>query len=219
MIEYSKIETLYNRDEKTGKIIIEKVRCPEFLNIKSWQVTEKIDGTNIRICLLQDGSVKIGGRTDAAQIYAPLAEYLYGTFTGEKLKAVFYRENEPSFEVMLFGEGYGAKINSGGGYRAGVSFRLFDVRIGEWWLKWQDMIDIAAKLGIETVPSIPPLLTHLPTSSEELKEIISFSQVLEDGGSPRIAEGIVVREPNGLLMRNRQRLMWKLKFKDFGEWR
>ena len=51
MKEYHKIETLYERDEKTKKLIIGKFRNPtiEFLKDNVWQFTEKVDGTNIRV--------------------------------------------------------------------------------------------------------------------------------------------------------------------------
>ena len=46
-MSYPKIETLFKRDEKFN--ITDEIRCPEFDNIKKWLITEKIDGTNIRI--------------------------------------------------------------------------------------------------------------------------------------------------------------------------
>ena len=38
---------------------------------------------------------------------------------------------------------------------ADVSFRLFDVLVvtpeRDWWLGWPDVVDVASKLGVETV--------------------------------------------------------------------
>lgn len=55
MREYHKIETLFERDEKTKKLIEGKFRneTVRFLKDNMWDFTEKIDGTNIRI--LWDG--------------------------------------------------------------------------------------------------------------------------------------------------------------------
>lgn len=55
MREYHKIETLFERDEKTKKLIEGKFRNETvgFLKDNMWDFTEKIDGTNIRI--LWDG--------------------------------------------------------------------------------------------------------------------------------------------------------------------
>ena len=131
MIEYPKIETLYDRNEKTHKVIPSQLRLPEFGNIKSWRVTEKIDGTNVRISFTPPGKIIFSGRTDNAQMPVKLLDHLLQVFTVDKLSAVF---QEAETEVMLFGEGYGEKIQNGGNYRAGISFRLFDVLIGGWWL-------------------------------------------------------------------------------------
>lgn len=51
MIEYPKIETLFDRDEVTHKVIVGKWRLPEFeyLQNNNWSFTEKIDGTNVRV--------------------------------------------------------------------------------------------------------------------------------------------------------------------------
>jgi hypothetical protein len=56
----------------------------------------------------------------------PLLTHLQNTFTREKMLAVFPDVKK----VILFGEGYGPKIQAcGGRYRKDVSFILFDVVI------------------------------------------------------------------------------------------
>ncbi|HAS51390.1 MAG TPA: hypothetical protein DCS21_06470, partial [Gammaproteobacteria bacterium] len=86
-MEYPKIETLYDRDEKNHKVIVTKTRLSEFENIKRWRVTEKIDGTNIRIILSPEGLLQFRGRTDNAQMSAPLVAYLEATLTLEKMQS------------------------------------------------------------------------------------------------------------------------------------
>src|SRR3972149_6378383 len=168
MIEYPKIETLYDRDEKTRKVLPDQLRMPEFANIKQWFVTEKVDGTNIRVCLSPDGIVTFGGRTDNAQMPVTLMTYLQNTFTSEKMKLVF-----PSADstVILFGEGYGEKIQSGGNYRKGVSFRLFDVMVGQWWLEPENIFDVAEKLGIQ-ITSHLKMIESLPKNAADLTDIL-----------------------------------------------
>jgi len=68
-MEYPKIETLFNRDEKTFKVYPDQLRNSVYGIIKTWQFTEKIDGTNIRI-IWNDGKLTFGGRSDNAQIPA-----------------------------------------------------------------------------------------------------------------------------------------------------
>lgn len=218
MIEYPKIETVWDRDEKTKKVIPGQYRLPEFALIRSWFVTEKVDGTNIRIGLNPDGTVCIGGRTDAAQIPTPLLSYLLATFTPNKLREAFTRDGVLS-DFTLFGEGYGPKIQNGGGYSAIPQFRLFDVRVGNWWLETDNILSVAQTLGIRVVPFLDSplgLAETIPTTKESLQAMIDGSIVAsEDGGTGCRAEGIVARAQPLLLTRRGDRLMWKLKFRDF----
>ena len=150
---YPKINTIFKRDERNRFNIIEgDYSCPEFEAIKKWQISEKVDGTNIRI--LYNGSEPIfGGRTDDAQIPVFLLEYLQRTFTEDKLASLF---PEAKNGIMLFGEGFGNKIQSAGKrYRKeNCSFILFDALIDGWWLERDNVKDIAEKLGIDVVPSL-----------------------------------------------------------------
>ena len=149
MNTYPKINTLWERDEK-GRIIRGRYAVPEFEYLKDaqWVFTEKVDGTNIRVNW--DGlATQFGGRTDDAQIHNGLVQYLRDTFTDAKLGGKF------GFDAAtLYGEGYGAKIGKGGGnYKPdGQSFALFDVRIGDFWLKRDAICEIATALNIHTVP-------------------------------------------------------------------
>jgi len=213
MQEFPKIETLYNRDEHTHKVIPSQLRLREFGHIKEWVISEKIDGTNVRIGY-HDHTIELGGRTDQAQMPMVLVEYLRQTFTDERMGKVFDDESS----VTLFGEGYGEKIQSGGRYRSGVSFRLFDVLVGSWWLERDTIIDIAAQLSILVVPSFGSI-DRLPQSVDDLKDMIGHdgrSMVAHQDNGPGVqAEGIVARTVPLLKTRGGERLIWKLKFRDF----
>lgn len=129
LIEYHKIETLFERDEKTKKLIEGKFRNETigYLKDNKWQFSEKIDGTNIRV--FWDGhKVSFYGRTDKAQIPALLTNRLMELFGGEVNEQMFEQKFGET-PVMLVGEGYGEKIQSGGNYRKGQDFILFDVLI------------------------------------------------------------------------------------------
>lgn len=214
-MEYPKIETVFNRDEKTFKVKEDEIRLPEFSNIKHWWVTEKIDGTNIRI-LHEKGwpQVQILGRTNRAQTPTFLLKYLQETFTHEKLEKTF-DDARQNILITLYGEGYGARIQKGGNYRPkDVSFRLFDVRVGDWWLEPENILDIAYKLGINTTPNLGVM-----TLEEAVKFIKSNPKSIvakEEGGNPDYPmEGIVARSYPLVLRRNGKRVIWKLKQKDF----
>lgn len=211
---YPKIETLYVRDERTHKVT-DEIRCPEFAAVNRWTVTEKIDGTNIRVAMLPDGTVFYGGRTNEAQMQVSLVTWLRDNLPYEKLKAAFTTDDGtmPVEVVTLFGEGYGEKIQKGGGnYRKGVSFRLFDVMVGRWWLKQSDVEDVADKLGIDHAPVLGVGMTI--EQAERLVRCPSTVGELE-GGLSFPHEGIVARSDPLMLMRNGDRVMWKLKARDF----
>ena len=153
--EYEKIETVFVRDDKTKKLneSIYRNKTVEFIKNIEWEFAEKIDGTNIRI--YWDGhKVSYYGRTDKAQIPSQLLNRLIELFGGN--------ENEEMFEqkfgetpVMLIGEGYGAKIQKGGGdYRQDNDFILFDVCLNDKYLSRENVKDIANYFNIDVVPTI-----------------------------------------------------------------
>ncbi len=153
MKEYHKIETLFERDmEGTKKLIEGKYRHPlvEYIKDCQWIFTEKIDGTNIRVHW--DGhKVTFGGRTDNANLPAPLVARLNHMFGGDVNEELFeqkFGENS----VTFYGEGYGGKIQSGGAYKQEQDFILFDVMVGDIWLERQNIEDIAQSFNLQVVP-------------------------------------------------------------------
>ena len=211
MIEYPKIETVFVRDEKTRRVLPDQLRLPEFGIVNSWIASEKIDGTNIRVGR-KDGQAVILGRTEGAQFSVPAVDYLRSIFTREALARNFAEGDD---DFVLFGELYGPKIQKGGSYSPTLRIRLFDVRVGHWWLKREDVAVVAAGLGTEAVPEVSRLWS-IPVSAEELACVMNDSRVAsEDGGTGCRAEGIVARSEPLLLMRSGERVMWKLKFRDF----
>ena len=213
MITYPKIDTLYDRNPVTRRVEVQSLRRPEFDLIDYWHVTEKIDGTNVRVGWA-DGRVTFAGRTDRAELPAPLLAHLTAVFTAEKLSDCF--EVAPGQEVVLFGEGYGEKIQGNPLGRVGVSFRLFDVWVGGHWLEPENITDVAGKLAVPEAPVLQDYLAILPISAARLADCIPTSHVArEEGLSDVRAEGIIARTVPGLFCRDGRRLMWKLKFKDF----
>ena len=202
MIPYIKIQSLYKRDEK-GKMLFGQYSLPEFeyLRDNTWVFTEKVDGTNIRV-MWNGTNVTFNGKTDNAQIPATLVKKLIETFPTEKFESL-------DEELCLYGEGYGVKIQKGGGNYIpdGVNFVLFDVKVGDWWLKREDIEDIANKFPISVVPIIGEgTLDKLALMCEE-----GFNSQWGDF----IAEGVVARPKVELRDRAGHRIITKLKHKDF----
>lgn len=206
-MKYPKINTLWKRDEKTHKIIEGDFSKAEFENIKKWHVTEKIDGTNIRI-KCENSIVKFDGRTDEAQIPSHLYDALSRMFTYPRFEKVF-SETSPK-KVILYGEGYGARIQKGGGaYRSDAGFILFDVWVDGWWLQRDAVEDIAAKFEIATAPTLG-IMTY-----EQIVDYVKATPESLVAKDTKIMEGVVARSYPLVLFRDGTPIMFKLKVRDF----
>jgi len=234
-MKYPKILTLFKRDKKF-KVRVGDYTIPEFEMIYEWEVTEKIHGMNIRV-IYQKGEYSVPfvmylGRGDNSQIPKPLLEYLTETFTIEKLNGAFPElavHGDHEFCITIFGEGYGASINSGGWYRKDKShsFRAFDVYIednanplGGWWLESENVKDICDKLDIEMVPIMGMIdtdtIVNAFISDDYAHRLGSIVQLYEDSqADSRVMEGFICKSKPLLFTRKGERLMFKLKVKDF----
>ena len=207
-MKYPKINTLWKRDKNNKFNIIEgDFSCPEFETIKRWYVTEKIDGTNIRVCFNTiEKTIEFKGRTDKADIPKFLLETLNSKFNTEKLLEVF----STGKEIVLYGEGYGDKIQSvGKKYRKDNSFILFDAWVDGWWLERENVEDIARKLKINVVPSLG--IRTIP----EIVSLVKGTFPSAISKQPLNAEGVVARSHPLMLFRDGTPIMWKLKSKDY----
>jgi len=210
-MKYHKIHSLFKRDHQTNKFTHEWSR-PEFewLRNNQWRFDEKVDGTNVRVMFSKDEdgfSLEFRGRTDNAQMPPKLLDHLHGRFNTEKLKEIFY-DNADKVNITLFGEGYGAKIQKGGGdYRPDQGFILFDININGCWLRRDSVEDIADKLGIPVTPIIGygDILDAINLCKE------GFPSKLRDSEP----EGIILRPLHEICDRRRDRIISKLKLKDF----
>lgn len=213
MKEYHKIQTVYlrNPDTKFKTLLEGQFAEPEFeyLQANQWVFTEKIDGTCIRI--MWDGNVvRFGGKTDNAQIPAFLYDKLNDLFSTEQFKKLFPDPDEDEkICICLYGEGYGAKIQKGGGNYIpdGCSFILFDVKIADWWLQRKDVKDVAEKFGIDIVP-----IVGTGTLQEGIEMVRKSYKSLV---GKRNAEGLVMRPATELKTRAGKRIITKIKCKDF----
>lgn len=219
MDTYHKINTIYKRDPETKNkhLLFGEFSQPEFeyLQDNTWDFTEKVDGTNIRIQLDVEGKLSFGGKTDTAQIPATLVNVLRERFSVDRLvdkfPCVIYSPNPEDPDpvpVCLYGEGYGAKIQKGGGkYRPDQSFVLFDVKVGDWWLRRDDVADVANTLQIEHVPLIGQ------GTLWDMVDMCRNGFTSQWGNFD--AEGIVARPTVEIQDRAGRRIITKLKLKDF----
>jgi len=211
MKTYHKIKTLWKRtSERPCNMMVDTFTLPEFELLKDieWIATEKVDGTNVRI--MWDGNkVKFGGKTDNAQMQLTLVDKLTELFGGEASEQLFEQTFSDEGGICLYGEGYGTKIQKGGGLYGDVNFVLFDVKIGSLWLDRDSIEDIAKQLGIQVVPII---------ARGTLKELSDFTvKGIKSIWGDFEAEGIIAKPVVELLDRRGHRVITKLKCKDFAK--
>ena len=205
------------RDPRTKKFTEEFTRSEfEYLYGCQWEGYEKIDGTNIRIIwdMWTDAQgaripmAEIEGRTDNAQLPTGLMAKLQQLFPEEKLLKTFNRPENP---VVLYGEGVGPKIQPPGERNSkDFDFVLFDIRIGKWWLKQQAVTDIGKSLGLKRAHHA---YTGTLTNAEAMVEEGFLSCNAEDRTLQ--AEGLILRPKMDLIARNGDRIITKLKTKDY----
>lgn len=230
MTTYPKINAPFKRytsGPNKGKLIVGDWSVPEFeyLAANEWYFTEKVDGTNIRVYLRRVDDclmVTYRGRTDNADIPLPLMEHLEEVFPTDFLwrrdmsRPAFFERHDVVHqwmvdnnltEVVLYGEGYGPKIQNGGKYRSDPSFVLFDVKVGPWWLSRDNVNDVAKKLEIDSVPVIGR------GTLNDAFELVRNGLVSEWGDFE--AEGVVARPVVPLFNNKGERITTKVKSVDF----
>jgi hypothetical protein len=210
-MEYPKIQTVWLRSPESGykKLMDGAWSKPEFqyLSLDSWLWTEKVDGMNIRV--IWDGTKRsFSGRTDNACLPGPLYNRLEDLFPNEIFNKVF-----GATPAILFGEGFGPKIQKGGGnYGSQQDFVLFDAFVGKRWTETPDLDRLAEYFGINKVP------VHRVGN---LLDAISYAgQGFKSHWGEFLAEGLVCKPALGwssLELTNRvgERVITKIKYKDF----
>ncbi len=206
MTEYHKINSIFKRDMQSKKkqLIVGDWASYEFeyLANNEWVFSEKIDGTNIRI-IIAGGAINFGGRTDNAQIPTPLLQRLQERFLCRKEELLSQFPNG----AVFYGEGYGGKIQNGGYYRQDQDFILFDVLIGDYWLHRPNIEGIATKYGLNIVPII---------GTGSLHDAVHLAQQgIRSAICDWESEGIVARPKVELRSRAGERIIAKIKCRDF----
>ena len=208
--EYQKIGNVFKFDEKFHNIV--GLNEPyETLKNLIWQGTEKIDGTNIRVHW--DGhDIEIAGHTDKAQIPQKLDKYLKDLFMTQEMEYIFEQVFGES-EAYIFGEGFGAGIQKGGGDYVengqDNSFIVFDVNIAGFDLDRNNVIDVANKLGLASVPVV------FEGTLDEAKSYVAEHHMSTLNGGKHEMEGLVLVPRDVQLYDKKHKLIkCKCKYRD-----
>ena len=206
-MEYHKIQTVFKRDRANkNKTLLEgEWTLPEFeyLANNEWVFTEKVDGTNIRV-MYKNGRILFAGRTDNSNMPTPLVNRLEDLFADgvERFQRVFGDST-----VCLYGEGYGDRIQKGRKYRPDQDFVLFDVLVDGWWLRREDVDDVARKFNLDSVPVV---------GTGTLYDMVENAKNgIQSTWGDFQAEGYVARPRVELKTRGGERIITKIKCRDF----
>ena len=216
----------------------------EYLFDVKWEVTSKIDGTNSKIAYYpSSGEIKVGGKSDTADSLHGQFEYLqaiadrikpilaemypkecarfsqvlddnkkpiYEDVDGNETKKIVTLAEEP---IYIYGEYYGNGVQKGGSYiKDGNDFIVFDIRQQGWWIPSAMRHKICEKLGLKEVPS----LGMMSLREAEKLVIDGFKTLLPNVSDPSlIEEGVVCRTPINLKASNGERIIVKIKHKDY----
>jgi len=207
-MKYPKINTLWKRDKNNKFNIIEgSYSCKEFEDIDSWYVTEKIDGTNIRVYFENEKkTLKFMGRSDNSNIPSYLEAKLFYIFLRIDIKFLSKYKN-----IVFYGEGYGDKIQYvGSSYiKNDVDFILFDILADNVWLNKDEVKNIAEKLSIKVVPSLGV------KTKKEIIDLVKGKPMSEISDIPLKSEGIVATSNPLSFFEDGSPIIFKLKVKDY----
>lgn len=205
MKEYIKIQNVFKFDEKYRKIIGLNEPYEMLKNIE-WYGTEKVDGTNTRICW--DGHrISILGHTDKSQLPNHLVDYLSKLFLTPEMEYVFEQIFEDK-EVVIYGEGYGNKIQADGEkYTNDVGFIVFDININGFWLLRENVENICERLNLSIVPIV------FRGTLDEAKKFV-LNHPISTLSNEHEMEGLVLRPKVQLYDVKGHLITCKLKYRD-----
>ena len=208
MKEYHKIETLFKFSQKHKKFIYGEFynKNVELLKDIAWVFTEKIDGTNFRIHW-NGHKLKYAGRTDEAEFSKEQIEFIERELVNEEIEQLFEQKFSEKI-VTVYGELYGNKIQNGGLYTngTGLAFRVFDIEIGDVFLEFNNMQDLANELGYDSVP-----LAMVGTIQNAIDYCNRFNKSLFSSAE---LEGLVGKPVGDFRDRLGKRIVVKIKKRD-----
>ena len=210
--QYPKIQTLFKREAKGKKypIIEGDWSLAEFPLISKWYVTEKLDGTNTRIIIKRNREILIKGRKKASQWHPEVLAFLKDEIV-PKLSDPLFVEPKPSY-IVVFGETVGYKIQGSKYFKEKNAFYVFDVaNVYDDKAIWSDaptVSEFCKDFSLNYVPELGFMNTN------EVIELVKkgFKSKVNN---KEIAEGVVLKTIPNLYDSQGNRIISKLKHKDF----
>ena len=197
MVLYNpKTKTLFRRDDNF-KVMTDHFTDDRYRQVTDWLVTEKMDGMSV-ILSTNDG---FHGRSPRTQFQGKTL-----AFMEQAMHSVAYRFFQKDIEnVDVYAELVGPQVQGNPHNLTELQLFVFDVRIGDYWLDWHNVKDVAEKAGLQTV---------------EVKGRWTMPHIIADVKARKAHgdgyfEGYVARTDPYLYDNQGNRIVWKLKGTDF----
>ena len=226
--KYPKILSLWNRDEKFKVVPGSLNKKLEGLkNIKRFLLSEKYHGSNLAAVITPDKQVFLRKRSAIIAQYNTtftlkdekpehswnyfdkpnnIKQYIDCVKNVNFNRILKYFEDSKSL-ITIFGEGVGKKMQKEGStYTTDSDFIVFDVKCGNSFFDWRDIIDFCKETGLRQV------------NWENFKgDILKFDwkKELIKRNKKRFFEGFVVRSEPPMLNQFGMRMLFKIKMEDF----
>ena len=218
MTKYRKIYTLFERS-KDFKVIegTFNEELKGIRNIKNFVLTMKIDGTNCGIVLVPsekgfpDVQVLVRKRSKIVQDDQEHKIYFDAVKSLDLTKAIDFFNGSKNV-VVLYGEVCGKGIQEEGHtYSDKPVFKLFDIKCGNNFFNWRDLLEFSKVTGVPTVKWLHPTALH----NGDVFDYNMWKKYLEQLNTKKYCEGFVVRSEPLMFNNFGERMIFKIKWKDF----
>ena len=179
---YSEIESLHRR--------MGLLQCDEVV------ITEKIDGTNMRIGLINN-QFKIGGRNMEFDLANPQGDLGFVAWCKDNNTESRLRSLNIG-HIIVYGEFCGEKINVPI-YGKGRDFLVFDIKINGKYIDWDNATELAAKMNLKTVPIIYRGKPSLEIFNQLRRSVSGYGKIKT--GKEYSHEGIVIKPTKATYIR------------------
>ncbi len=197
---------------------------PKIFDLPEVVVTEKVHGSGARIAVI-DGQLHIGGRKMEFTDIRPdtrdglcFIQWVLDTGLDKRMLEAFAGQ-----DVVLYGEWHGSgtpkknwpQVQKGVKYIKGNDLRIFDAKVNDRYVPFDDIKTWAAKVGLKTMPV---LYRGKPDKDVFYSLVDTMSKVGEENGivdPENSIEGIVIRPPELIWDEKWNVIMAKLKI---GKW-
>jgi hypothetical protein len=178
-------------------------------------VTFKADGTNGGVIWTQDNELLTRSRNRL--LTGDKDNHGFDEWVSNNIDVEPFRGQFDGVSLVIFGEFIKNDILGRVDYGDEGRFRVFDVFINTVYLDWKDVVDVADKLNLDTVPYETMTNPTYDKCQEYVSNIEDPLAVDDADEEQRIGEGIVIRPPVELKYKNDRRMLYKVKSEKFEE--